>query len=75
MAESPFHMGVLILVLAVTGSVIVASGRTWFALILFLMYVGGMLVTLAYFLALCPNQLIRLGAVAVVPLLGLALFF
>ena len=34
-----------------------------------------MLVTLAYFLALCPNQLIRMSPIVLVPLFFLAFVF
>lgn len=54
--ESPLYIGASVLVLSLFGAFILSKARTWFSLILFLIYVGGMLVSFAYFLALCPNQ-------------------
>lgn len=68
-AESPFQMGVLVLALSVVSAVILRAVTSWLALILFLMYVGGILVTFAYLLALCPNQVIGIRPIMVVPLL------
>nr|BDC91901.1 NADH dehydrogenase subunit 6 [Armandia sp. GK-2021] len=66
---SPFHVGALVLGLSVVSAIILSSATTWFSLILLLMYVGGMLVTFAYFLALCPNQIMGLSPMMVVPFL------
>lgn len=66
---SPFHVGALVLGLSVVSAVILSGATTWFSLILLLIYVGGMLVTFAYFLALCPNQIIGLSPIIVVPFL------
>lgn len=61
-------MGVLVLSMSLLVSVILIKLRRWFGLILFIIYVGGILVIFAYFLALCPNVVIRLG-----PMVGVSL--
>lgn len=56
-ASSPISMGLWILLIALSLSWIV--GRTlnpWFAIIIFLVYIGGILIIFAYFSALTPNQ-------------------
>lgn len=73
-AESPLFMGVFVLGLAVTRAFILSEATTWFSLLLFLIYVGGMLVAFAYFLALCPNQSVSFSPAFILPL-GIALFF
>lgn len=73
--ESPFQVGVLVLGLSIIGAIILSAVTTWLALILFLMYVGGILVTFAYFLALCPNQVIRFKPVMLVPFMFGFIFF
>lgn len=45
--------------------------RNWFAFIIFLIYVGGMLVIFSYFVALTPNQFIRLNKVVFSLFIGL----
>lgn len=72
-AESPFYMGALVLRLSIVRAFILREATTWLALILFLIYVGGMLVTLAYLLALCPNQEVAFSPAILIPII-LALF-
>jgi len=67
--ESPFYIGASVFMLSLIRALIVGKARTWFALILFIIYVGGMLVRLAYFLALCPNQSVTFSFFLGVPLI------
>lgn len=45
---------------------------SWFGAISVVVYVGGLLVIFSYFLAICPNQIIRINTLAPV---GISLFF
>nr|QGZ09937.1 NADH dehydrogenase subunit 6 [Eisenia nordenskioldi nordenskioldi] len=57
LAATPIILGVNILAMALLLSLVFASFMSsWFAFLIFLIYVGGMLVMFAYFLALTPNQ-------------------
>nr|ABW76493.1 NADH dehydrogenase subunit 6 [Eclysippe vanelli] len=55
--SSPLLMGlwVLFIALGLSGWMGV-MGMSWFGLILFLVYIGGMLVMFVYFVAITPNQ-------------------
>lgn len=60
-ASSPIILGLLSLIIAFAAAgLLVRLFSSWFALITILIYVGGLLVIFAYFLAICPNQLIAL---------------
>lgn len=57
LASGPLSLGIWVLLLAfLVSSCVSFSFSSWFALILFLIYIGGMLVMFAYFTALIPNQ-------------------
>nr|YP_009744334.1 NADH dehydrogenase subunit 6 [Aporrectodea rosea]QIE13189.1 NADH dehydrogenase subunit 6 [Aporrectodea rosea] len=57
LASTPIILGMNILMMALLLSTTFASFMSsWFAFLIFLIYVGGMLVMFAYFLALTPNQ-------------------
>nr|YP_010481491.1 NADH dehydrogenase subunit 6 [Eisenia nordenskioldi]UIX22956.1 NADH dehydrogenase subunit 6 [Eisenia nordenskioldi]UIX22969.1 NADH dehydrogenase subunit 6 [Eisenia nordenskioldi] len=57
LAPTPIILGVNILAMSLLLSAVFASFiSSWFAFLVFLIYVGGMLVMFAYFLALTPNQ-------------------
>nr|AVW86067.1 NADH dehydrogenase subunit 6 [Branchipolynoe pettiboneae] len=57
MASSPLSMGLWILLIALSASWLTSIiFNSWFAIIIFLIYIGGMLVMFAYFTALTPNQ-------------------
>lgn len=57
LASTPIILGINILIMALLLSATFASFiRSWFAFLIFLIYVGGILVIFAYFLALTPNQ-------------------
>lgn len=57
LAPSPFTIGLTILSVALLVASIYASIlSSWFAFLIYLIYVGGMLVIFSYFLALTPNQ-------------------
>nr|BDQ44361.1 NADH dehydrogenase subunit 6 [Amynthas vittatus] len=57
LSTTPIMLGINILVMALLLSATLASSMSsWYAFLVFLIYVGGMLVMFAYFLALAPNQ-------------------
>nr|AVW86194.1 NADH dehydrogenase subunit 6 [Iphione sp. YZ-2018] len=57
LSSSPVSMGLWILFLALTSAALSASMfSSWFGIIIFLIYIGGMLVMFAYFSALSPNE-------------------
>nr|YP_010492260.1 NADH dehydrogenase subunit 6 [Aporrectodea tuberculata]UWM94571.1 NADH dehydrogenase subunit 6 [Aporrectodea tuberculata]UWM94584.1 NADH dehydrogenase subunit 6 [Aporrectodea tuberculata]UWM94597.1 NADH dehydrogenase subunit 6 [Aporrectodea tuberculata]UWM94610.1 NADH dehydrogenase subunit 6 [Aporrectodea tuberculata] len=57
LASTPIILGMNILMMSLLLSAAFASFMSsWFAFLIFLIYVGGMLVMFAYFLALTPNQ-------------------
>lgn len=58
---NPIRIGFWILLLAITSSIFISFIiHSWFGLILFLIYIRGMLVMFSYFTAISPNQLISL---------------
>jgi NADH-ubiquinone oxidoreductase chain 6 len=57
LTASPVLTGALILLIALELSLILrVTTASWFAFLLFLIYVGGLLVIFSYFAALTPNQ-------------------
>lgn len=59
-AINPITIGVLILLIALSLAIIYGlTLSSWIAFLLFLIYVRGMLVIFAYFVALSPNQQIN----------------
>lgn len=57
LATSPVSIGLIILRIALLLAIFYASTlSSWVALLIFLLYVGGMLVIFSYFVALTPNQ-------------------
>nr|QGZ10054.1 NADH dehydrogenase subunit 6 [Eisenia tracta] len=57
LASTPIILGMNILIMSLLLSAVFASFiSSWFAFLVFLIYIGGMLVMFAYFLALTPNQ-------------------
>lgn len=56
-STAPVSLGVTVLFIALFSSITIATILTsWYGLIIFIIYVGGMLVIFAYFSALQPNQ-------------------
>lgn len=56
-ALNPLTIGLLILILALILSIIFSmSMSSWIALLIFLIYIGGILVIFSYFVAITPNQ-------------------
>lgn len=60
--ESPIIIGLWILTLRINISLIcMFYRRRWFGYIIFIIYVGGILVMFSYFRAIQPNQYIRIN--------------
>jgi len=75
LASTPIILGINILIIALLLSATFASFiRSWFAFLIFLVYVGGILVIFAYFLALTPNQQITNSNNTVYRLISLLTF-
>lgn len=54
---TPITLGLWIILLALTSSLLTsATSYSWFGFIIFLIYIGGILVIFAYFIAIQPNQ-------------------
>nr|AVW86230.1 NADH dehydrogenase subunit 6 [Pholoe pallida] len=57
LSTSPLTIGFWVLLLALSLAATISSIISpWFGLVIFLIYIGGMLVMFAYFAALTPNQ-------------------
>lgn len=60
-ARSPLALGLWILFMSMLVSVLCRTTFSrWFGFIIFLIYIGGMLVIFAYFAAIQPNQEVNL---------------
>lgn len=60
-ASTPITIGALILIQAILISLsLMGLSSSWFSIILFIIYIGGLLVIFSYFIALGPNQHIYL---------------
>ena len=60
--RSPIALGLWILILSIFVSILCGSMLfSWFGFIIFLIYIGGILVIFAYFAAIQPNQQFRLS--------------
>lgn len=61
LASNPLNLGLWILLVALLFSFsLIIIYSTWFSLILFLIYIGGILVIFSYFIALTPNLYLRI---------------
>jgi hypothetical protein len=59
LAINPLTIGILILIIALLLSITFAYAMSsWLALLLFLIYIGGILVIFSYFVSIIPNQTI-----------------
>lgn len=73
LSTTPIILGINILTIALLLSARLATSiRSWYAFLVFLIYVGGILVIFTYFLALTPNQQIPTTRNAIYILITLA---
>lgn len=57
LSSSPVLLGIVTFTLAATISIIISTlTSSWFGLILFIIYISGILVIFAYFITISPNQ-------------------
>lgn len=77
LASSPLFLGLWILFLALSLSILFSViTYSWLGLFIFLIYVGGLLVIFAYFVALAPNHLMEGKSIITLTILTCpALFF
>lgn len=69
---TPITIGVWILLFATLSATILALlSASWFGFILFIIYVGGLLVMFSYFSAVSPNQQIKISSAIIVARLTL----
>nr|AOR07211.1 NADH dehydrogenase subunit 6 [Enchytraeus cf. crypticus SL-2017] len=67
LSMNPLSMGIIILMTSLMLTLIYSTMLTsWIAFLIFLIYIGGMLVMFAYFVALTPNQ--QMNLMTLVPL-------
>lgn len=60
---TPLALALWVLLTALTGATLIGNTLySWFGFIIFLIYIGGILVIFAYFLAIQPNQQIKIKA-------------
>lgn len=72
---NPFSIAITILLIALTISGLYATlFSSWLRFLLFLIYVGGILVIFSYFLAIIPNQHQFNRYLAIIPLLSIIIF-
>lgn len=67
LASNPLTLSIWVIITAFTISVTFGtSSISWFGLILFIIYIGGMLVIFSYFTAIQPNQHLSIGKIIVI---------
>lgn len=63
-AEAPLTLGLWLILITLFSCTAMATITTkWFAIVLFLIYVGGLLVMFSYFSAISPNQLTDISTI------------
>jgi len=76
LAITPLHLRFIILLFAITSAIWFAIySSSWFALTIFIVYVGGILVIFAYFVAISPNYNISLTPLLITFSISLTLLF
>lgn len=78
LAINPLSLGIIILALALTLAVSFSLFiSSWLAFLIFLIYIRGMLVIFAYFVALVPNQqinIITIGSISIISTIIIVIF-
>lgn len=76
LAQNPLTIGLTILIIALLLAITFAySISSWIAFLIFLIYIGGMLVIFSYFVSIIPNQTLYLSYNLTVIALSLSLIF
>ena len=75
LASSPLSIGLWVLLIALARALFVGVlFNSWFSFIIFLIYIGGILVIFAYFAALTPNQPLGIFSIILCSFISLILF-
>lgn len=73
-AEAPLTLGLWLISITLVTSISISILTTkWFGIILFLIYVGGLLVMFSYFSAISPNQLTDIQTIAYTLILSITI--
>jgi len=76
LSSSPIDIGAWIFLLTLTASAFIGLATSnWFGLVIFIIYIRGILVIFAYFVASAPNQIINIAINALIGLLIFILLF
>lgn len=76
LATNPLTLGLNILFIALFLTIVFATSiRNWFAFLIFLIYVRGILVIFAYFAAIAPNQVIPSASIFMAWLVSFIIIF
>lgn len=71
---TPLILGLWILLISlITANLLTFFATSWFGLILFIIYIGGILVIFSYFTAITPNQKFKISSTIITPTLFIIL--
>nr|YP_010586938.1 NADH dehydrogenase subunit 6 [Asychis amphiglyptus]UZZ45806.1 NADH dehydrogenase subunit 6 [Asychis amphiglyptus] len=73
LATTPLMLGIWVLIMAfMVASIVCLPLTSWLSFIIFLIYIGGLLVMFAYFIAIDPNKKLNFMAPIILPMIIMA---